>query len=62
MTGSAQALIWENSLRGDVVRGYARRHLGLDVVAVAEAGAGELATDRATLERRSGCDHRCAGT
>ena len=51
MTGSAHALIWENSLRADAVRGYARRHLGLDVVAVAEAGAGELATDREALDR-----------
>jgi len=51
MTGSARALIWENSLPADAARSYARRHLGLDVLDVAEAGAGRLASDRAALER-----------
>jgi hypothetical protein len=51
MTGSARALIWENSLPPDAARSYARRHLGLDVLDVAEAGAGQLTTDRAALER-----------
>jgi hypothetical protein len=50
-TGSARALIWEYSLAPDAARSYARRHLGLDVVDVAEAGAGQLKTDRAALER-----------
>jgi hypothetical protein len=50
MTGSARALIWENSLSPDAARSYARRHLGLDVLDVAEAGAGGLNVDRAALE------------
>jgi hypothetical protein len=52
ITGRAQALIWEGSLAADAARDYARRHLGLDVREVAEAGGGRaLATDRAALER-----------
>jgi hypothetical protein len=51
VTGTAQALIWESSLPADSVRDYARRHLGLEVTGVAEAGAGELAADRAALEQ-----------
>jgi hypothetical protein len=51
MTGSAQALIWENSLPPDAARSYARRHLGLDVVDIVEAGAGRLTTDRAALDK-----------
>ena len=51
MTGSAQALIWENSLPPDAARSYARRQLGLEVVDVAEAGAGRLDVDRAALEQ-----------
>ena len=51
MTGSARALIWENSLPPDAARSYARRQLGLEVLDVAEAGAGQLASDRAALER-----------
>jgi hypothetical protein len=51
LTGSARALIWENSLPPDAARSYARRQLGLDVLDVAEAGAGRLASDRAALER-----------
>jgi hypothetical protein len=50
MTGSARALIWENSLPSEAARGYARRHLGLDVLDVAEAGAGQLNADRAALD------------
>jgi hypothetical protein len=50
MTGSARALIWENSLAPDAARGYARRHLGLDVLVITEAGAGQLTTDHAALE------------
>jgi hypothetical protein len=50
MTGAARALIWENSLSPDAARRYAQRHLGLDVLDVAEAGAGQLTTDRAALE------------
>ena len=50
MTGSARALIWENSLPHDAARTYARRHLGLDVLDIAEAGAGRLTSDRAALE------------
>jgi hypothetical protein len=50
LTGTARALIWENSLSADAARSYARRHLGLEVIDVAEAGAGRLATDRAALE------------
>jgi hypothetical protein len=50
--GRAQALIWEGSLAVDAARDYARRHLGLDVREVEEAGGGRaLATDRAALER-----------
>ncbi len=51
MTGSARALIWENSLPPDAARGYARRQLGLEVLDIAEAGAGRLTADRAALER-----------
>ena len=51
MTGSARALIWESSLSPDAARSYARRHLGLEVLDVAEAGAGQLTTDRAALEQ-----------
>ncbi|HEX6361367.1 MAG TPA: DUF2868 domain-containing protein [Albitalea sp.] len=52
ITGSAHALIWEGSLAADAARAYARRHLGLEVIDVAEAGGGRaLAADRATLER-----------
>jgi hypothetical protein len=51
ITGGARALIWEGSLAVDSARGYARRHLGLDLTTVIEAGAGELAADRAALER-----------
>ena len=51
MTGSARALIWENSLPADAARDYARRHLGLEVLDVAEAGAGQLDADRAALEQ-----------
>jgi hypothetical protein len=50
ITGSARAVVWQNSLRADSARDYARRHLGLDVTSVSEAGAGELAADRAALE------------
>jgi hypothetical protein len=50
MTGSARALIWENSLPPDAARSYARRALGLEISDIAEAGAGRLATDRAALE------------
>jgi hypothetical protein len=50
--GRAQALIWEGSLAVDAARDYARRHLGLDVIGIAEAGGGRaLATDREALER-----------
>jgi hypothetical protein len=51
LTGSASALVWEGSLPVDAARGYARMHLGLDVTSVSEAGRGELAADRAALER-----------
>lgn len=52
ITGGAEAVIWESSLSVDAARDYARRHLGLDVRGVAEAGGGrELAADRAALER-----------
>jgi hypothetical protein len=52
ITGSANAVIWEGSLPAEVARDYARRHLGLDVRAIAEAGGGQgLAADRAALER-----------
>jgi hypothetical protein len=51
MTGSARALIWENSLPPDAARSYARRHLGLDVLDIAQAGAGHLTADRAALEQ-----------
>ena len=51
LTGSAPALIWENSLPPAAARSYARRQLGLEVLDVAEAGAGRLAGDRAALER-----------
>jgi hypothetical protein len=51
LAGSARALIWEGSLPVDKARDYARVHLGLDVTSVAEAGRGELAEDRAALER-----------
>ena len=50
-TGSARALIWESSLPVDAARSYARRHLGLEVLDIAEAGGGRLATDRAALEQ-----------
>ena len=51
ITGSARALIWEDSLPADAAREYARTHLGLDVTSVTAAGAGELTADRAALER-----------
>jgi hypothetical protein len=51
LTGTARALIWENALPLDAARNYARRHLGLEVLDVTEAGAGQLATDRAALEQ-----------
>jgi hypothetical protein len=51
ITGSAHALIWEDSLPADAARDYARVHFGLDVTNVAEAGGGDFADDRATLER-----------
>ncbi len=51
MTGSARALIWENSLPPDAARSYARRQLGLEVLDIAEAGAGRLTLDRAALEQ-----------
>ena len=52
ITGSAHALIWEGSLRPDAARDYARQHLGLDLVGIAEAGGGSaLTSDRAVLER-----------
>jgi hypothetical protein len=50
ITGSAQALIWDDGVPSDTARAYARRHLGLDVTRVASAGGGELAADRAALE------------
>jgi hypothetical protein len=51
LTGTARALIWENALPLDAARSYARRHLGLEVLDVAEAGTGRLAIDRAALEQ-----------
>jgi hypothetical protein len=51
MTGTARALIWESSLPLDAARNYARRHLGLEVLDVAEAGAGRLNNDQAALEQ-----------
>jgi hypothetical protein len=51
ITGRAQALIWENGVPIDTARDYARQHLGLDVTSVVAAGGGELAADRAALER-----------
>jgi hypothetical protein len=52
VTGRAHALIWEGSLPADAAREYARRHLGLDVVGIAEAGgARALTADRDALER-----------
>jgi len=35
----------------DAARDYARQHLGLEVASVVAAGGGELAADRAALER-----------
>jgi hypothetical protein len=54
ITGTAQALIWEDSLPRHAVRDYARVHLGLEVTHVTEAGARDLAADRAALERLAG--------
>jgi hypothetical protein len=51
ITGRAQALIWENGVPADAARDYARQHLGLEVASVVAAGGGELAADRAALER-----------
>jgi hypothetical protein len=51
ITGRAQALIWENGVPTDAARDYARRHLGLDLTGVVTAGGGELAADRAALDR-----------
>jgi hypothetical protein len=51
ITGQAPALIWEASLPAAAVRDYARAHLGLDVTSITEAGGGELAADRAALDR-----------
>jgi hypothetical protein len=52
LKGAARAVIWEGSLTPAVAGEYARRHLGLDVQTVAEAGGGRgLAADRAALER-----------
>jgi hypothetical protein len=50
MTGSARALIWEGSLTNDAARVYARRHLGLEILDIVEAGAGRLEADRAALD------------
>jgi hypothetical protein len=52
LKGNARAVIWESSLAPGMASDYARRHLGLDVRTVAEAGGGRgLAADRAALER-----------
>jgi hypothetical protein len=51
ITGSAHALIWEDSLPADAVRDYARLHFGLAVTSVTKAGGGELLIDRAALEQ-----------
>jgi hypothetical protein len=52
LKGRAQAVIWEGSLATELVSDYARRHLGLDVDTVSEAGGGRgLAADRAALAR-----------
>ena len=52
LKGAARAVIWEGSLAPALVGEYLRRHLGLDVQTVAEAGGGSgLAADREALER-----------
>jgi hypothetical protein len=50
MIGNARALIWEESLPTDAARDYARRHLGLEILDIVEAGAGRLNVDRAALD------------
>lgn len=50
LTGSARALIWEGSVSPAAAQSYARRHLGLELLDVVEAGGGRLAADRAALE------------
>jgi hypothetical protein len=59
ITGSAHAVIWEGSLAPDSVRDYARRQLGLELTAVAEAGGSRvLNADRAVLEQIGAADVR----
>lgn len=49
--GNAAALIWEGSTSAGGARAYARRHLGLQIGTVVEAGVGAIAADREALER-----------
>lgn len=51
IAGSAAALIWEGGTNAAAAKDYARRHLGLEIRTLVEAGAGPLASDRAALER-----------
>jgi hypothetical protein len=51
VTGRAAALIWEGSTSAERARDYARRHLGVEIHTLVEAGVGPLAADRSALER-----------
>jgi hypothetical protein len=52
ITGTAHAVIWEGSLEPDSARDYARRRLGLDLAAIAEAGGSRgFGADHEALEQ-----------
>jgi hypothetical protein len=51
VTGSAAAVIWEGSTSAERARDYARRHLGVEIHTLVEAGVGAPAADRSALER-----------
>ena len=51
ISGRANAVIWDDSLAPDAARAYSRERLGLELVAVAQAGGGRaMVADRAALE------------
>ena len=50
-TGRARAVIWESCVSVEAARAHARRRLGLELVAVVEAGGGRtLGADRQALD------------
>ncbi len=51
VTGRARAIVWEGCVSVEVARAHARNRLGLDLVAVVEAGGGRtLGADRQALD------------